>query len=226
MQLRLIYTFLLTLVAINTVKAQKDTITVEDITIITKETPKHLFINLDLSSPLVSLFSDRKGVQGAISYQVNENWLVVGELGIEKNKFTESNWNVDVSGTYGKLGFNKYFVKDIQNPLNGFYYGGRLAFSSFNQKINSYPIRDIYTNHILAYGIKDEAKVNAYWLEVVVGGKVQLNKNFYADFSIHPSILLGGKKQDNIEALVVPGYGRNNGPFNLPFFWGISYQIF
>lgn len=226
MQLRLIYTFLLSLVAINTIYAQNDTKKLNNDSIVSPNKTKHLFVNVDLSSPVASLFSDKQGAQAAISYQFNANWNAVLELGFEKNKFTESHWNVDVDGVFGKIGVNKYFIKDIAYPLNGFYFGGRLAYASFNQKINQYPIRDITTNQIVAYGNGGKAKVDAYWIEIVIGGKVQMYKNLFADFSLRPSIFLHGKKQDNIETLVIPGYGRNNGPFNISMFWGLSYKLF
>ena len=226
MQLRLIYTFLLSLVTINFVNAQTDSIQVTEEIITTVKQPKHLFVSVDLSTPILSALSDRSGVQGFVSYQFNSNWNAIFELGSEKNKYNEASWNVDVNGTYFKFGFNRYITKDATSPLNGFYAGARLAYSSYNQTINQYPIRDIYSNQILDYGSLDKTKVDSYWFEFVLGGKLQVYKNFFADFSVHPAIYLGGKKQDNVKALVVPGYGRTNGPFNLPFYWGISYKIF
>jgi hypothetical protein len=226
MQRRLIFTFLLSLVAINFVRAQNDTIQIKEEIITTIKKPKHLFVSLDLSTPILSAFSNKTGVQGNISYQYNDNWIAIFELGTEKNKFNEASWNVDVDGSFFKFGLNRYITKDPSSPLNGFYAGARIAYSSYNQKINQFPIRDIYSNQILDYGSLDKTKVDAYWVEFVLGGKLQLFKNIFADFSVHPAIYLGGKKQDNVKALVVPGYGRTNGPFNLPFFWGVSYKIF
>ena len=226
MQLRLIYSFLLSLVAINFAYAQNDTIQINEEIIAKVKQPKHLFVSIDLSTPILSAFSDKSGVQGFVSYQFNNNWNAIFELGTEKNKYNEANWNVDVNGTFFKFGFNRYIIRDNNSSLNGFYAGARIAYASYNQTINQYPIRDIYSNQILEYGSLDKATVDAYWFEFVVGGKLELFKNFFADFSVHPAIYLGGKKQDNIDALVVPGYGRTNGPFNLPIFWGISYKLF
>ena len=228
MQHQLILSFLLSLAAINIASAQAkttDSIVVTD-TINKEINPKHLYVGVDFSTPVQSIFSDKQGVQAFISYQIKPKLFAVVEGGFEKNTYNEAGWNVDVDGVFGKIGANCFFTREKENPANGFYVGGRFAYSTYNQKINAYTIRDIYSNQIIGYGSKEEEKVSSYWVEIVVGGRVELTKKLYADFSVHPAVFIGGKKQDSIDPLVIPNYGRNNGPFNIPIFWGISYQLF
>ena len=224
MQRRLIFTFLLSLVTINFAYAQQDSISIKN----DSAQPKmnHLFIGVDLGTPIQAIYSNKKGFQASLAYHFKPKWTINVEGGFEKNKYDEINWDVDVDGIYARVGANWYITQEKSNPLNGLYVGGRLAYASYNQTINSYPIRDIYSNQVVDQGSLDKASVSSFWIEVVVGGKIELVKKLYADFSIHPAIFLGGKKQDDIEPLAIPGYGRNNGPFNLPIFWGISYQLF
>ncbi|MBQ0148949.1 MAG: hypothetical protein KBS93_11020 [Flavobacteriaceae bacterium] len=226
MQHQLILSFILSLVFTNFSFAQNDTVKNVNDTITPIKNPRHLYIGVDLALPAQALFTDKQGAQAFISYQIKPKWHAIVEVGYEKNIYNETSWNVDVDGIFAKIGANWFITQEAQNPANGFYVGGRLVYSSYNQKINSYPIRDIYSNEIVGEGSKEKASVNSYWAEVVIGGRVELYKKLYADFSIHPSVNLGGKKQENITPLVIPGYGRNNGPFNLPIFWGISYQLF
>ena len=228
MQRQLILSSLLIVAAIsNTFGQSKDSIskTIINDTIVPKKL-NHVFVGVDLGTPAQAIFSDKQGAQAFVSYQFKQKWVAIAELGYEKNKFNENSWKVDINGIYGKIGANWFINQEPANPLNGFYVGGRLAYASYNQKIDSYPIRDIYSNTIIGEGSKPKTTVSSYWVEVVIGGRVQLIKNLYSDFSIHPAVYLGGKKQDDIDAMVVPGYGRNNGPFNLPIFWGFSYKLF
>ena len=227
MQRQLILSSLLIVAAINNVFGQKIEALSNTINLDTVKTNKtnNIFVGIDASTPIQSIYSDKSGLQGFVSYQFKQKWVAIAELGFEKNKFNENSWKVDVDGIYGKIGLNWFINQDPTNILNGFYVGGRFAYSSFNQTLNEFPIRDIYSNTIVDYGNLPKSKVSSYWVEVVVGGRVELYKNLYADFSIHPAIYLGGKKQNNIDHLVIPGYGRNNGPFNLPLFFGISYKL-
>lgn len=226
MQQRLIFTFLLSLVTINFSFAQNDTISNKKETQPEQQKINHLLIGVDLGTPVQAIYSNKKGVQASLAYHFKPKWSINLEAGFEKNKYDEINWDVDVDGIYARLGANWYITQEKSNLLNGLYVGGRLAYASYNQTINNYPIRDIYSNQIVDNGSLEQAKVSSFWIEVVVGGKIEVVKKLYADFSIHPSVFLGGKKQEGIEPMAIPGYGRNNGPFNLPIFWGISYQLF
>lgn len=184
-----------------------------------------IFIGVDLFNPIVSAFTDKKGASAFLSYQLNNKWHLVAEVGYEKNNFNEINWNVDVDGIFGKIGGNWFVTQDLENQSNGIYIGGRVAYAQYSQTVNSYPIRDLQSNVVVGSGSRPKVNVSSFWVEAVVGGRVEIFKNFYGELSLHPSIYLGGKKDDNIDPLVIPGYGKTKGPFNLPVFWGISYKI-
>lgn len=226
MQRTLILSFLLSLVATNTLFAQNDTVAITNDSIKPIQKVSDLYIAVDLATPAQAIYSDKQGIQASLSYQLNKKWVAVAEIGYEKNKFDEAQWKVDVDGMYAKVGANWFFTQEDSNFTNGFYLGARIAYAAYNQKINQYPIRDINASEIIDYGSKEKASVSSYWFELVIGGRLQLHKNLYADFSLHPAVYLGSKKQEDIDPLVIPGYGRNNGPFNLPVFWGISYKLF
>ena len=184
-----------------------------------------IFVGVDLFNPIVSAFNDKKGASAYASYQINNKWHAVVEAGIEKNKFNEINWNVDVDGVFAKLGANWFVTQDVDNHSNGIYIGGRIAYSKYSQTINSYPIRDLQSNIIIDSGSRPKADVSAFWVEAVVGGRVEIFKNFYGELAFHPAVYLGGKKDQGIDPLVIPGYGKYSGPFNMPVFWGIAYKI-
>lgn len=184
-----------------------------------------LFVGVDLFNPLMSAFGKKQGGVGVVSYRVYKKWNAVLELGYEKNEFNELDWDVDVSGLFFKLGFNWFLSQDYQDASNGFYVGARFAGSVFNQNIYQYPIR-LSGNQVDGYGSLPSANISAYWIEIVGGGRIGVGKNFYIDVSVRPEIFIGGTKQEGIDPLVIPGYGKDSGPINFSVFWGITYKLF
>ncbi|QES94264.1 hypothetical protein F0358_16835 [Empedobacter brevis] len=192
---------------------------------ISKKKKHDIFIGVDLFNPIVAAFKDKKGASVYASYQINTKWHAVVEAGFEKNKFDEIHWNVDVDGIFAKAGANWFITQDVENQSNGIYIGGRVAYSKYSQTVNSYPIRDLQSNEIINKGSLPKANVSSYWIEAVIGGRVEIFKNFYGELALHPAAYIGGKKDQGIEPLIVPGYGKYSGPFNMPVFWGIAYKI-
>lgn len=217
--------------------AQEDSIAIESQTIV-KETQAvtdsltnkqkkagNLFIGVDLFNPAVSFFTDKQGGVAMVSYRVYKKWNAVAEIGFEKNIYDDLDWNIDVNGMYFKLGFNWFVSQDYQDASNGFYAGMRFAYAMYEQTVNQYPIR-LSTNQIDEYGSLPKANVSAYWVEIVGGGRIRLLSNFYADVSIRPEIYAGSKKQEGLDPLVIPGYGKDIGPINFSVFWGLTYKLF
>ena len=217
--------------------AQEDSISIESKTIITetktvadsilnpKKRTGNLFVGVDLFNPIMSAFSDKQGVQAMISYKVHKKWNAVAEVGYEKNRYDELDWDIDVNGLYFKLGFNWFISQDYEDASNGFYTGMRFAYSAYQQTVNQYPIR-VSNNQVDEYGSFPTANVSAYWVEILGGARVRLIQNFYADVSIRPEIYIGSKKQEGLDPLIIPGYGKDIGPINFSVFWGITYKLF
>lgn len=185
----------------------------------------NLFVGVDLFTPSLAFFGDRKGAQAMISYRVYKKWNAVAEFGFEKNHYDDLDWDIDVDGMYFKLGFNWFISQDHEDLSNGFYTGLRFAYAMYDQRVNKYPIR-LSNNQVYDYGSFPTENVSAYWAEIVLGARVRLLSNFYVDFSVRPEIYLGSKKQEGLEPLVIPGYGKDVGPINFSAFWGLTYKIF
>lgn len=185
----------------------------------------NLFVGVDLFNPALSFFTDKQGGQAMVSYKVFKKWNAVAEVGFEKNIYDELDWNIDINGLFFKLGFNWFISQDYEDASNGFYTGARFAYASYKQTVNQYPIR-VSGNQVDEYGSLPSANVSAYWFEIVGGARVRLIGNFYADVSVRPEIYVGSKKQEGLDPLVIPGYGKDIGPINFSAFWGITYKMF
>lgn len=231
-QLR-IFIFIIIINFSATLTAQQDSINLEAGTVLaenadsltSKKQTGNLFIGVDIFTPVLSAFTDKQGGLAMVSYRVYKNWNAVAEVGYEKNIYDELGWNVNVNGIYFKLGFNWFVSQDHEDPSNGFYTGARFAYAMYEQTVNQYPIR-VSGNQIDSYGSFPSENVSAYWFEIVGGGRIRLLGNLYADVSVRPEIYLGSKKQEGLEPLVIPGYGKDIGPINFSLFWGLTYKLF
>lgn len=215
--------------------AQQDSLHLEANTVLTVKDSLELserhrkagivFVGADLYSLALSGFSDRQGGAAFISYRVFNKWNMVAEVGYESNNYKDLDWLVDVNGIYFKLGFNWFISQDHQDNSNGFYTGARISYSAYQQQIKQYPVR-LSNNQVDEYGSLPAENVSAYWFEMVAGGRIKLISNLYANVSVRPMIYMGSKKQENIEPLVIPAYGKDRGPINFTIIWGLSWKLF
>jgi len=205
-------------------KAKTDTVSIDN------NGKKHLFIGVDLFAPALSFFSDKKGMNAYLSLRIKGRWTGVAELGYEKNIYDDIGWNVEGKGFYIGAGVNYMITNMDTDNGEGFYVGGRVMYSPFKQTVKSYPITGIDPNgklQVIGYDSLPSANIGSGWLEVVGGAKVQLGKTpFYLDFMARPKVRIFSQKQDDIDNLVIPGYGKDKGSFQISLFWGVSYRIF
>lgn len=184
----------------------------------------HFMIGVDLLNASTSFFSDRKLYQGFVSSQVKKNIHLVADFGYEKNKYNKNNYDAQARGAFIKLGSFYMLAWDKQNPLNGFYAGGKLAASFYKQEYHKVPIRG-YAGGDFGESFPLSSQ-SSFWIEGVLGGRVQLfDSNFYIDVTAQPRYLIATSKQDEIFPMIVPGFGKSSSRFIIGFAWNLSYYF-
>jgi hypothetical protein len=221
----LLFTILLhSSVVLGQKKAEADSLSIDN------NGKKHLFVGVDLFAPALSFFSDKKGMNAYVSFRIKGRWTGVAEFGYEKNIYDDIGWNVEGKGFSIGAGVNYMITNMDTDNGEGFYIGGRLMYSPFIQTVRSYPLTSIDGDgklQVIGYGSLPSANVGSGWAELLGGAKVQLGKTpFYLDIMVRPKVQLFSQKQDGIDNLVIPGYGKDRGAFQISFFWGVSYRIF
>ena len=101
----------------------------------------NFMVGIDVLNAGVGAFSDRKLFQGFISSKVKNNIHAVAELGFEKNIYQKNGYDVLADGPFLKLGAFYMLATDKENVLNGFYAGGKLAASFYNEEFKAVPVR-------------------------------------------------------------------------------------
>lgn len=184
----------------------------------------NFMVGFDVLNAGIGVFSDRKLFQGFVSSRISKNIHAVADLGFEKNIYQKNGYDATVDGPFLKLGAFYMLAIDKENPLNGFYAGGKLAGSFYNQEYKAVPVRGYGGSETsVAFPASSQS---SYWIEATVGGRVQLfDSPFYIDVTAQPRYLLFSTTQDDIKPMIVPGFGKSSAKFNVGFSWNINYYF-
>lgn len=184
----------------------------------------NFMIGVDVLNAGVGFFSDRKVYQGFISSRISRNTHAVADLGYEKNIYEKNNYDATVNGMFLKLGAVYMLASDAENAFNGFYAGGKVGGSLYQQEYFAVPVRGFeggdYTEAF------PESSQSSFWLEASIGGRVQIfDSPFFIDVNMQPRYLVYTTRQDDIFPMIVPGFGKSSNKFNMGFSWNIAYRF-
>jgi len=204
-----------------------------------------LRVGVDLSKPIRSLFdSDYSGLEFVADFRITKKLYIAAEFGNEKKTSTEALENIDdidrvvlynytTSGSYVKLGVDFNTYENWYGMTNAIIVGARYAGSSFTQTLNNYTIYDSnrywYPNNFApGSGSSEEfSGLNATWLELLFGIKVELFANLYLGASVRLNYLFTNKEADFFPNLWIPGFNQvnDNSNFGVGYNYTISYLI-
>jgi hypothetical protein len=188
-----------------------------------KYTP-NFTIGVDVLNLGTGLFSDRQMIQGFVSSRVSKKVHAVIDLGYDNNIYRKNGYDVTADGLFAKIGGFYMLSMDPENDLNGFYAGAKLAGSFYNQEYKAIPVKGINSEGVTVAFVPSTQ--SSYWIEAALGGRVQVfNSNFFIDVNVQPRYLAYTTKQEEIKPMIVPGFGKSSGSFNMGFSWNIAYKF-
>ncbi len=184
----------------------------------------NFMVGFDVMNAGVSFFSDRKLYQGFISSKIKDNIHGIVEAGFESNIYQKNSYDVKANGPFLKLGAFYMLAKDPENEFNGFYAGGKAGGSFYTQEYMAVPVRG-YGGSSSSVSFPSSTQ-SSYWLEGTIGGRVQLfESDFFIDVNLQPRYLIFTTKQDEIQPMIVPGFGKSSSKFNMGFAWNLAYKF-
>lgn len=184
----------------------------------------NFLVGFDVLNAGIGVVSDRKLFQGFVSSKVKDNWYGIADVGFEKNIYQKNGYDASASGPFLKLGTLYMLAHDLENPMNGFFIGGKVAGSFYNQEYKAVPIRGFGGSDVSQAFPKSTQ--SSYWMEINIGGRVQLFESpFYIEATSQPKYLVLTSKQDEIKPMIVPGFGKSSAKFNIGFSWNIAYTF-
>lgn len=188
-----------------------------------KYTPNFL-VGVDILNLGTGFFSDRQMIQGFISSRISKKVHAVIDLGYDNNIYQKNGYDAKADGLFAKIGAVYMLSMDPENDMNGFYAGAKLAGSFYNQEYMAVPVKGLNNEGVfLSF---DPSTQSSYWIEASLGARVQVfNSNFFIDVNAQPRYLAYTTKQEEIKPMIVPGFGKSSGSFNMGFSWSIAYKF-
>ena len=172
---------------------------------------------------------DYKGLVIVGDYRLFEKIHLAFELGNEEKFIKNEVLNFNTRGTFFKAGINYNVFKNLQDLENEIYVGFRFGSSKFDHQLNSFTIYNIdqYWNQNNIENPISFDNLSANWLELIVGFKAQVIKNFYMGLNLNVSRLLKQKSPENFNNLYIPGFNKvlENNNIGVGLSYTIQYQI-
>ncbi len=162
-------------------------------------------------------------------YRIYKKFYIAAEIGNESLIRDEENINIEGSGTYIRAGVDYNSYSNWYGMQNSIYAGLRYGFSTFDQTLNDYKIftgTNYFGENIVAEPITED-DLNASWIELVLGIKVEIFKNLYLGANVSLRNMISEKKPPGFDNLFVPGFGRTNdfSEIGVGYGYSVSYLI-
>ncbi|RAV29619.1 DUF6048 family protein [Sinomicrobium soli] len=194
-----------------------------------------LRVGLDLSKPIRSFTSSKyNGVELTGDFRLSKNLYIAAELGTEEYTSEETLYTLSTSGSFLRAGIDYNLYENWYGMENLIFAGGRLGVSTFSQTLDEYYIYTTspYWGENLIPGndeniLGEYSGLNAQWLEVLFGTKVELFNNLYLGATVRLTYLLNDTPPDTFTNLWIPGFQKvtDDSRFGLTFNYSVSYLI-
>ena len=215
MKKKQIYIFIFSLFTINFIVGQETTNKEIDSIVVKKKLINidKLSIGVDLYKPVYSsINNDDLSYELVTSLRIFEDFSIASEIGSLDRYVEDENVNFTSTGEYIKFGFDYNLFNNWTGMDNSIYLGMRFATSSFNNKIDSYTLRNpdsYWSNNVLDnYETINHSNQSANWIEFLVGIKVETINNIYLGISLRLNRLLSNTTPNNFNNLYIPGFNK------------------
>ena len=182
-----------------------------------------VYVGLDVFGFLnQALGSDAKTAEVSVEANLLNRFVPVVELGVGGMDTTDEETNIHfkTSAPFFRIGAN-YNIFYKKPHLPGYFTAGiRYGFSSFDYDVKAPALVDPNWGHTQVPVDYTDVKTNVSWLELVLGLKTNVYKDFYMGFTVRYRSRLSMKKHENSEPYYIPGYGRGKSSN-----FGITYNL-
>lgn len=189
-----------------------------------------LRIGADIAIPIRTLLDqDFAGFEIVGDFRIKKNLYLAAEIGNITRTNILTNLNNTSRGSYIKAGANLNVYENWFGMNNLIYIGGRVAFSSFSQELNSFTIAT--TSPLFGDDTRFESRefngLNTTWLEFQLGLQTELFSNLYLGVNVQLKRSLSRTQPENFELIFIPGFGEttDGSQFGAGFGYTLSYLI-
>lgn len=223
------------MVTVNGQEKAKDVLNLADSLDLKKKPPLSLRFGIDLFRTIRSQASkDYQGFEAVADLRISKDIYIATEIGNEEVTKQVEQVNFTSKGTYYKIGFDLNMFDNWNDMDNQVVIGLRLASSSHSQFLNSYTLFDRTpfwqeSESVINTGFStgERPNLNAFWLEVIAGFKVEVITNIYLGLSLRLNRLLRDTVPENFDNIHVPGFNKKteDNKFGAGFNYTLTYKI-
>jgi len=202
---------------------------------IKQKTPLSLRFGVDLYRVIRSQATDNyQGLEAVADLQIRKNLFMAAEVGNEEITKQFEQVNFTTKGAYYKVGFDLNMYDNWEGMDNHVILGIRLASSSHSQFLKSYTLldrapfwQDPETEITSGFASGERSDLNAFWVEIITGFKVQLFSNVYLGLSLRLNRLISDTVPENFENIHIPGFNKKteDNKFGASFNYTLTYRI-
>jgi len=162
------------------------------------------------------------GLEFSADFEVYPNFYACFEGGYNQTEIQNDYYTYGLSGKYFRIGVDHNFLKtDVKPDYNSIYGGLRYGYSQFD---HSFTNADIPSAVYGESSFSGEYLLNAHWIGLTGGIKVQVLKNFYLGWSIQYNFLLS-KYDGQPDPILIPGYGHVDENKSFTVHYSLFYTI-
>jgi hypothetical protein len=163
-------------------------------------------------------------------YRIKKALYIAGELGVEEKTTINDYLDVSTSGAYLKAGIDYNLYKNWLDMDNMIYTGFRVGASAFSQDINSltvYNTDQYWGSQYTSNEVQSFNDLTAFWIELIVGMKVELFNNLYLGLNLQLKGLVNEVVPTNFENVYIPGFHKtyDSSAIGVGYGYTISYLI-
>ncbi|MDR0815323.1 MAG: DUF6048 family protein [Bacteroidales bacterium] len=187
---------------------------------------KGVRVGIDLSKlALPVIYSGRKGFEVSVDAHIKKNFFAIAEGGwLNVDLKNDTAFHYKSNGYYGKFGIDYNLLKSRRPYSNDLLYAGvRYGMSFFSHEADDITIPSQYWPAVPGQSIPG-ADLTAHWIELVMGVKAEVLKNFYLGVSFRGKFLIA-KPKDTSNPYQIPGFGKGTSNFVIGMNYYVSYNI-
>lgn len=186
-----------------------------------------VFVGVDVFGFLnQALGSDVSTTEASVEVNLLNRFFPVVEIGYGSMDATDDETDIHykTSAPFFRIGAN-YNVFYKKPHLPGYFTVGlRYGFSSFDYDVQAPTLTDPNWGHTQVPVDYTGVKTKAGWLELVLGLKTNVYKDFYMGFTVRYRSRMSLTKNENSEPYYIPGYGRGKSN-NLGITYNLIYKL-
>lgn len=191
------------------------------------QTYQGTYLNLDIFNPISTAWKNgRFEASLIIDVDLWHRLFPVAEIGIMAANMSEDTYDYSTTGCFAKLGANYNFInfKPDRKYDHTFYAGARYAYSYNNYSLTNAILENKYWQETGTYESKKQNS-NFGWLEIVVGTRVQIYKDFFMGVALQIKALGHFYEYTPHNPTYIAGYGKYGDDVVFGFNYTLSYRF-